>query len=307
MDKQKTSFNACKEGFLKDDYHITFLVHPKRVQNEIEIIGGDLSALGLEPRNFFDLDTLLDMLEINNPISEVQGRELFFKRIQARVRNVDADQQLYLPFKGKNGILWVLVHLERLENKRFFLGRVASVSSKTPSEITYYKKTHQDTLTKLFTRETLKNHLGNIKNPVGEYLMFLDIDKFKRFNDRFGHQAGDELLKRIASAFINVWEASVLYYRLSGDEFCVYVKNHAQEHVINRAKWLNETIMKVSYALKGVVLQSSIGIVKIFNDNPDANHLLDKADKAMYHAKDQGGACAVLNNGQQTVISAMDE
>ena len=307
MDEQKTSFNVCTEGFLRNDYHITFLVHPKRVYNEIQIIGGDLGAFGIEPREFFDLDILLDMLEINNPISEVQGNQLFYDKIKSQVKNVDDDQQLYLPFKGKNGILWVLIHLERLENKPFFLGRVASVSSKTPSEITYYKKTHQDTLTKLFTRETLKNHLGNIKNPKGEYLMFLDIVKFKRFNDRFGHQAGDELLKRIASAFINVWEASVLYYRLGGDEICVYVKNHAQEHVINRAKWLNEIIMKVSYGLKGVALQSSIGIVKILKDNPEANRLLDKADRAMYHAKDQGGACAVLNNGQQTVISAMDE
>jgi len=171
---------------------------------------------------------------------------------------------------------------------RVIFGRVNRVNDSLPKAIEYYQKAFQDPLTKLFTRETLRMHLSYVREYKGKYGLYIDIDNFKWVNDNFGHSVGDGLLKAIAQSFIDCWEHHVIYYRLGGDEFFVYVMDHSKEEVIQRAKQLINQIETISYLGQTYEISASIGIVPITEETVDYMTLLDLGDKVMYQSKARG-------------------
>ena len=144
---------------------------------------------------------------------------------------------MFIPIKRSTKPLWVYVGFKRkvINGHHFILGEVLRIVEDTPEEIVHYQKTYQDPLTKLFTRETLRKHISYIKNTKGKYLLYLDLDGFKQINDHLGHEVGDQFLVDIANKFISDWESNVLYYRLGGDEFCVYCLDHDNHSIKERA------------------------------------------------------------------------
>ena len=119
------------------------------------------------------------------------------------------------------------------------------------------------------------------------YLMFLDLDNFKYVNDTLGHEAGDEVLQRVAAYWNGI--SSYEYHnlsRLGGDEFALIVKT-GKPSVIETIK---KEVLGVSKLddplLKNISV--SIGIVNYPKDAKDRKELLSYADSAMYRAKSNG-------------------
>ncbi len=119
------------------------------------------------------------------------------------------------------------------------------------------------------------------------YLMLLDLDNFKYVNDTLGHEAGDEVLQKVASYWNGI--SSYEYHnlsRLGGDEFALIVKTD-KPSVIETIK---KEVLGVSKLddplLKNISV--SIGIVNCPNDAKDRKSLLSYADSAMYRAKSNG-------------------
>lgn len=169
----------------------------------------------------------------------------------------------------------------------------------TPNSIIHYQKTYQDSLTNLFTREALKMHLDFLTNTNDSYVMFLDIDGFKKVNDLYGHDVGDQFLISIANHFINNWEHNVLYYRLGGDEFFVYCYDHNEDDIIKRAQKLINDIENLNPIAKELKVSVSIGIVKITDNNNGYHRLLNLSDNAMYLSKAKGtGNYTILKEDQ---------
>ncbi|MGB5445017.1 MAG: diguanylate cyclase [Psychromonas sp.] len=127
-------------------------------------------------------------------------------------------------------------------------------------------------------------------------LIMIDVDFFKKFNDRYGHQAGDECLKKVASTLMdNVCRAGELVARYGGEEFCVISAGIDMACACTLAEKLRRAVQVMSLinedALLGFVT-ISIGIAVCIPDGEKtAKDLISSADKALYHAKTDGRNC----------------
>jgi diguanylate cyclase (GGDEF)-like protein len=245
----------------------------------------------LPEQTIFSSDEALSYIEPNNILAEIEGRNNYILQFKDRLKKIIDEHHLYIPIKS-NHPLWLHVGFKMMskntDNHQFIFGTIHQVFNKIPNPIIYYQKTYQDPLTKLFTRETLKMHLAQLKHIDGAYGMYIDIDYFKSMNDQFGHHAGDRLLVDIANYFVSKWEQNVLYYRLGGDEFFIYVYLHSETEVIERAKRIIYDIENLTEETKKLGISASIGIVPVTSETKEYYTLLDLGDHMMYVSKAKG-------------------
>jgi diguanylate cyclase (GGDEF)-like protein len=122
-------------------------------------------------------------------------------------------------------------------------------------------------------------------------LLFLDLDKFKQVNDRFGHEVGDELLRQVAARLMASVRASDVVARLGGDEFVVLVEGKAACANAARVARKIGQAHALPYDIGNLRLKTSgsIGIALYPQDGDSAQSVLRNADLAMYHAKQEHG------------------
>ncbi|MFI4939719.1 MAG: diguanylate cyclase domain-containing protein [Burkholderiales bacterium] len=121
-------------------------------------------------------------------------------------------------------------------------------------------------------------------------VMFIDLDGFKAVNDKLGHQAGDELLKKVAQRLRQGTRISDLVARLGGDEFVVVLSELEQPgDVSHLAKKLIDMVSSpFSIAGSSVCISASIGISMFPANGNTGAELLGNADDAVYRAKESG-------------------
>ncbi|MBE9005309.1 diguanylate cyclase [Fortiea sp. LEGE XX443] len=123
-------------------------------------------------------------------------------------------------------------------------------------------------------------------------ILFLDLDGFKEINDRFGHAVGDDLLVAIGRRLDSCLRSGDSVGRFSGDEFAVLLEDIKDiSDAINVAKRIQDTL-GLPLTLNGnqISTTASIGITINQGGSDQAENLLQNADAAMYHAKQQGKA-----------------
>ncbi|MGB9638872.1 MAG: sensor domain-containing diguanylate cyclase [bacterium] len=155
----------------------------------------------------------------------------------------------------------------------------------------------KDGLTGLFThryfQELLTQELEKAKNysyPLT--LLMIDTDRFKQYNDTFGHPEGDKLLKSIANILIKNVRKSDYVCRYGGDEFAVILVNTKKQD----AYYIAERIRQSYSVLKkgDIQVSASIGIASYPDDAITKDELIKKADNALYEAKRSGRNRVVL-------------
>jgi diguanylate cyclase (GGDEF)-like protein len=122
-------------------------------------------------------------------------------------------------------------------------------------------------------------------------LLFADLDGFKPINDRLGHDAGDEVLQRIATMLRNAVRPSDISARLGGDEFALWMNGADHMTAAERAEHLCAAVPEAmrEIAGEGSLPTLSIGIAtREAGSAEPVDSLLRRADKAMYHVKRQG-------------------
>ena len=151
----------------------------------------------------------------------------------------------------------------------------------------------RDSLTGLYIRAIFEFSLSRIIAEHARYdkklsLLLADIDGFKQVNDRFGHQAGDDVLRRTGKLFLDTIREADLPARYGGEEFSVILP----ETPINQAVALAERLCQKVYqhfSEKGPELTISIGVSCIQKPSiTTALQLVHSADKALYTAKHAG-------------------
>jgi diguanylate cyclase (GGDEF)-like protein len=152
-----------------------------------------------------------------------------------------------------------------------------------------------DALTGLYNRRHLDDNLQNeairaSRQHYDLYLLLIDIDNFKVYNDKYGHQQGDRLLQELARIILRSIRENVdSGYRYGGDEFAATILHANPQQALMVAERL-----RTEYNERNLVPTSlSIGIAKLKNSHgtleEDLDDLIRKADQALYLAKNNGG------------------
>ncbi|TFB08416.1 diguanylate cyclase [Candidatus Atribacteria bacterium MT.SAG.1] len=153
-----------------------------------------------------------------------------------------------------------------------------------------------DYLTKLPNRvlfyDRMKQEIAYARREQKKFsLMFLDLDNFKKVNDKFGHDVGDQFLQKVAKRFSTLLRKSDTICRLGGDEFIILLPRLTQprENTIDVAlKVLNSLNEPFSIRDNKIYITTSIGIALYPDDGEEGEILIKSADKAMYLAKKEG-------------------
>jgi diguanylate cyclase (GGDEF)-like protein/PAS domain S-box-containing protein len=121
-------------------------------------------------------------------------------------------------------------------------------------------------------------------------VMFVDLDHFKKINDSLGHDVGDKLLQSVAGRLIACVRRSDTVSRLGGDEFVVLLAQveHAEDAAYSARKILRALAAPHTIDNKSFDINVSIGVSTYPNDGQDAEGLMNRADNAMYEAKEHG-------------------
>jgi diguanylate cyclase (GGDEF)-like protein len=158
-----------------------------------------------------------------------------------------------------------------------------------------YKETYEmavkDSLTGLYNRQYFEDFVVKlIRKELRENrdfsLIFIDFDNFKPINDNYGHIKGDEILKKVAELFKQIFRDYDIIARIGGDEFVVVIENLSNKDRIEKARKVFEEVFK------DFNLSFSYGVVNLkevylegLNEKEILNFMLILADKRMYEDK----------------------
>lgn len=152
-----------------------------------------------------------------------------------------------------------------------------------------------DPLTNVLNRRFLPSVIGReILIATREHSIFsvllLDIDHFKAINDSHGHAGGDQVLRQFAEVVHQSCRSSDFVFRYGGEEFLVVLVDTAREAALAAAEKLGAEIRRHAFAIPeagSLRITASIGVAT-FDGHPDYAYLIDRADKALYQAKQAG-------------------
>lgn len=141
-------------------------------------------------------------------------------------------------------------------------------------------------------REALHNlHRESLSRKLPLSLIMLDVDWFKRYNDTFGHPAGDGVLCTVANLIQKCAPEPGLAARYGGEEFTILLPSTSSESGKSLAEKLRQSISNHPWPLRRI--SASLGIATSRPGMTDPSRLVEEADRALYHAKQSGRNAAV--------------
>ena len=162
----------------------------------------------------------------------------------------------------------------------------------------------RDGLTGLYNRRYFDENFEHeasraFRQNYSLYLLFIDIDGFKAYNDKLGHQEGDKLLRGLAKVILdNIRKDVDSAYRYGGDEFVIILPHASRQQALMVAQRLLSSFSKRSVSSTGL----SIGFAKLEGSGEtlkeNLESLIRKADQAAYRAKINGGNQVCDEQGQ---------
>jgi two-component system cell cycle response regulator len=167
-----------------------------------------------------------------------------------------------------------------------------------------FERTVRDNLTGLYNRAYLINQIGllaerNAAQGMGLAVLMLDIDHFKRVNDRYGHLAGDGVLREVASVIRESTRSEDLVARFGGEEFVVALPISVAHLAFDRADRIRTNLAKRRIRTEGKEIQVTASIGLAFGPPGRTRNemaLIMTADEALYQAKAQGRNCVALGH-----------
>ena len=157
-------------------------------------------------------------------------------------------------------------------------------------QLAYY-----DFLTGLLNRRGWDRALRMLEATGPQTLVMLDLDQFKQTNDRYGHRAGDRVLKEFADRLRIGFETSgAILARVGGEEFAILSAQPSDLLIESVEHWL-ETLRGSPFrdGLQSIVIRCSLGVAQRTEDE-SIEDWQDRADGALYKAKESGGNCVRL-------------
>jgi diguanylate cyclase (GGDEF)-like protein len=287
---------------------------------ELEQLLGELAEAYETLGNFrMQAQVLQERLTLRQQISE-QSQQQQMAELQAVYRSRDNAQQIAL-LEQQNALKEQIIDNARQQQVIWTLFGIASAISLVLLLLLYRKSRHanqrlntanvklanqslRDPLTGLLNRRALQDAMlrrdVNDQSPDG--LLLLDIDHFKRINDKYGHATGDAVLTEISRRLQNVCRDSDMLVRWGGEEFLFYVRQVELSSLKRLASRILEAIaqdpIKMGDELIDVTTTigfSQLPFAGVSEDQVDWERALQIADMALYTGKTQGRnrACGV--------------
>lgn len=223
-------------------------------------------------------------------------REIF--RVMSNTLSGEPQETNDCTFMNKNGVkLYVQLKTVPIEINGEITGIYVIIRDTTEQWRTNEKMNYMamhDHLTGLWNRPALLEHLQTeiTKSMIQEQdfaLFYIDLDRFKYFNDTLGHHAGDELLKQTSDRLLTLNVSHYHVYRLGGDEF-VIVMPRIKKKEADRVAGNILSLFHEPYNIheQDYYLTPSIGISLFPADGKDAESLIKNADSALIQVKEKG-------------------
>jgi diguanylate cyclase (GGDEF)-like protein/PAS domain S-box-containing protein len=161
----------------------------------------------------------------------------------------------------------------------------------------------RDVLTGLYNRrymeESLERELHRaIRKQIQVGIVMLDIDHFKHFNDAYGHDAGDAVLREIGNLLLGQIRGEDIACRFGGEEFILILPDASMDAILDRSNQIKESIRSLAIEHRHKSLGRvtiSIGIAIFPDHGSSAKAVLRKADEALYTAKLLGRDCVAVS------------
>lgn len=198
--------------------------------------------------------------------------------------SINVEGNLSCSFRGKDPVaVWAICR---------------DVTSRKRADQQLYRMAHHDVLTDLPNRQLFMDRLKQLRGMAVRMerriaVLYLDLDRFKNVNDTLGHAVGDKLLQIVASRLLATVRETDTVARIGGDEFVIALGN------LRKPEGAQALAAKVLQALSEpyriecheLFMTSSVGISVYPEDGGTLDELIEKADMALYAAKEAGRNC----------------
>jgi diguanylate cyclase (GGDEF)-like protein len=225
-----------------------------------------------------------------------------------RSRQPEGAVQLSLPYAAieagvradtRNMSLLIFLGLAVLYTVLFRIVAGASRTLRRQAEVNEHQALH-DALTDLPNRTLFHDRVGQAlavsrREHISVAVMIMDLDRFKEVNDTLGHASGDELLTQAGARLRAALRESDTVARLGGDEFGVLLPKVVDSVAAASVARKLRKAFEEPFTIHGLALQieASVGIALYPEHGDDVHSLLQRADVAMYVAKEQPGGCEI--------------
>ena len=234
--------------------------------------------------------------DLNDTPKRTQVFDQIFQEVKAK--DLWQGELLEKRYRGDYYPQWIQINAIRDERDqiKYFAGMVSDLSFRKAADKKLNYLLNYDDLTKLANRVQFKDQLHRAllrykDEQMPFALLMLDIDRFKQFNDSFGHDSADQLLCEIASRLSKSIQKVDILARVGGNEFACVVSCSPTFDVTKFAERLFFSITQNAYQIEGqeVAMSCSIGVAHVPEDAQDIETLMQYAGLAVQKAKFQGG------------------
>lgn len=237
---------------------------------------------------------------------DVSRYRQFVHGIQEQVARAE---QLHSPHADSAWLLKVLSSIvqanEQLQHR---LDNAEQTLQEQASEISsYISEARTDPLTGLANRRVFDNELAEHlmsfrRQNIPLAMLIIDIDHFKKFNDRYGHLAGDAVLRFIAGILRGAVRESDRVARLGGEEFAIVLPGSDAADASRAAERLREAVARAVLEYEGKKLRVTISCGgAAAQAGEEAQGIVKRADQALYASKAAGRDFATWHNGQELI------
>ena len=191
-----------------------------------------------------------------------------------------------------------------------YYGTGRDITAKKAAEARIHFQAHHDALTGLANRMLLIDRLEHAMAQADSdghalWVLFVDLDRFKRINDSLGHKAGDGVLKSVAQRMQAQLRPADTIARLGGDEFVLVLSDWPAGSLSLGLVQRMMDAVRAPYAANGnaILISCSVGIAVYPGDASTAELLVERADVAMYRAKEAGRNSAHFYKAEMNALA----